>query len=145
MVSILTVATDNDSIDRVEFYHNYDLVHVEYSPNYTYSWNTLDEQDDTEHIWYAIAYDLENNSSQTDPILINVDNIDNIPPTGVITYPYSGQNVNGIIDIQTEVYDNIGISQVQFSINDSLVSIDNEDPFQYEWNTFFFLKMKNIL
>ena len=138
MVNILTVTTDNDSIDRVEFYHNYDLAHVDYSPNYTHSWNTLDEQDDTEHIWYAIAYDLENNSSQTDPILINVDNIDNIPPTGVITYPYAGQNVNGIIDIQTEVYDNIGISQVQFSINDSLVSIDNEDPFQYEWNTLLF-------
>ena len=57
---------------------------------------------------------------------INVDNIDNIPPYGVITYPHAGQSVNGIIDIQTEVYDNIGISQVQFSINDSLVSIDND-------------------
>ena len=40
MVNILTIATDNDSIDRVEFYHNYDLAHVDYSPYYTHSWNT---------------------------------------------------------------------------------------------------------
>ena len=138
VVDILTITTDNDSIDRVEFYQNYNLVYIDYSSNYTCSWNTLEEQDDTEHIWYAIAYDLENNSSQTDPVLINVDNIDNIPPNGIITYPYAGQNVNGTIAIQTEVYDNIGISQVQFSINDSLVFIDSENPFEYQWNTLLF-------
>tara|TARA_B100000989_G_C19526294_1_gene467040 strand:+ start:1047 stop:2891 length:1845 start_codon:yes stop_codon:yes gene_type:complete len=135
IVNILTIVTDNDSIDRVEFYQNYNLAYTDYSPSYTHSWNTLNEQDDTEHIWYAIAYDLENNSSQTDPILIYVDNIDNIPPYGEITYPYAGQYVNGIIDIQTEVYDNTGISQVQFLINDSIVFIDNENPFEFEWNT----------
>ena len=138
MVDILTITTDNDSIDRVEFYQNYNLVYTDYSSTYTCSWNTLDEQDDTEHIWHAIAYDSGNNSSQTDPVLINVDNIDNVPPNGTITYPYAGQNVNGTIDIQTEVYDNIGISQVQFSINDSLVFIDNENPFEYQWNTLLF-------
>ena len=138
VVDILTITTDNDSIDRVEFYQNYNLVYIDYSSNYTCSWNTPDEQDETEHIWYAIAYDSENNSSQTDPVLIKVDNIDNIPPNGLITYPYAGQNVNGTISIQTEVYDNIGISQVQFSINDSLVFIDNENPFEYQWNTLLF-------
>jgi len=138
VVDILTITTDNDSIDRVEFYQNYNLVYIDYSSNYTCSWNTIEEQDDTEHIWYAIAYDSENNLSQTDPVLINVDNIDNIPPNGIITYPYAGQNVNGTIAIQTEVYDNIGISQVQFSINDSLVFIDNENPFEYQWNTLLF-------
>ena len=138
IVNILTITTDNDSIDRVEFYQNYNLAHIDYSPEYTHSWNTLNEQDDTEHTWYAIAYDSENNSSQTDPIIINVDNIDNIPPSGVVTYPYAGQNVNGIIEIQTEVYDNIGISTVQFYINDSLMFIDDENPFEYEWNTLLF-------
>jgi len=138
IVNILTITTDNDSIDRVEFYQNYNLAHIDYSPEYTHSWNTLNEQDDTEHTWYAIAYDSENNSSQTDPIIINVDNIDNIPPSGMVTYPYAGQNVNGIIEIQTEVYDNIGISTVQFYINDSLMFIDDENPFEYEWNTLLF-------
>ena len=138
IVNILTITTDNDSIDRVEFYQNYNLAHIDYSPEYTHSWNTLNEQDDTEHIWYAIAYDSENNSSHTDPISIYVDNIDNIPPSGMVTYPYAGQNVNGIIEIQTEVYDNFGISQVQFYINDSLLFIDDENPFEYEWNTLLF-------
>ena len=46
VVDILTITTDNDSIDRVEFYQNYNLVYIDYSSNYTCSWNTPDEQDE---------------------------------------------------------------------------------------------------
>ena len=76
-IEISTIATDNDSIDRVEFYHNYNLEYIDTIPFYTYTWNTLDEDEDTEHIWYALAYDISGNISQTDPITITVDNIDN--------------------------------------------------------------------
>ena len=136
-IEISTITTDNDSIDRVEFYHNYNLEHVDYIPNYSYTWNTLNE-DDTEHIWYALAYDANGNSSQTDPITVTVDNIDNESPSGAIIYPYPGQVVFDTVTIQTEVFDNTGISQVQFMINDSIVLIDNEQPFVYDWNTLLY-------
>ena len=138
VVDILTITTDNDSISKVEFYHNYDLAHTEYAPNYTHSWNTLIEQDNSEHIWYAVAYDAENNFSQTDPILLKVDNVDEIYPSGIISYPYAGENISGIITIETDVYDNLGVSQVEFFINDSSVFIDNENPFNYDWNTLLY-------
>ena len=139
-VDILTIATDNDSVSKVEFYQNYELVETDFTANYTYSWNTLLENDDTEHIWFAIAYDAQSNSSQSDPIIFKVDNIDGIPPSGIITYPYAGQYVSDIISIQAEAYDNVGIDNIQFSINDSIVSIDNETPFEYSWNTLNFLE-----
>ena len=139
-VDILTIATDNDSVSKVEFYQNYELVETDFTANYTYSWNTLLENDDTEHIWFAIAYDAQSNSSQSDPIIFKVDNIDGIPPSGIITYPYAGQYVSDIIAIQAEAYDNVGIDNIQFSINDSIVSIDNETPFEYSWNTLNFLE-----
>ena len=101
-VDILTIATDNDSVSKVEFYQNYELVGTDFTANYTYSWNTLLENDDTEHIWFAIAYDAESNSSQSDPIIFKVDNLDGIQPSGLITYPYAGQNVSDIITIQAE-------------------------------------------
>ena len=139
-VDILTIATDNDSVSKVEFYQNYELVETDFTANYTYSWNTLLENDDTEHIWFAIAYDAQSNSSQSDPIIFKVDNIDGIPPSGIITYPYAGQYVSDIIAIQAEAYDNVGVDNIQFSINDSIVSIDNETPFEYSWNTLNFLE-----
>ena len=139
-VDILTIATDNDLVSKVEFYQNYELVETDFTANYTYSWNTLLENDDTEHIWFAIAYDAQSNSSQSDPIIFKVDNIDGIPPSGIITYPYAGQYVSDIISIQAEAYDNVGIDNIQFSINDSIVSIDNETPFEYSWNTLNFLE-----
>ncbi len=138
IIEILTLVTDNDSIDRVEFYHNYNLEHVDNIPNYTYSWNTLDEEDDTEHIWYATAYDANGNSSQTVPIAVSVDNIDNESPSGGIIYPYAGQVVQDTITIQAEVFDNTGISQVQFMIDGSVVYIDEENPYFYDWNTLLY-------
>ena len=139
-VDILTIATDNDSVSKVEFYQNYELVETDFTASYTYSWNTLLENDDTEHIWFAIAYDAQSNSSQSDPIIFKVDNIDGIPPSGIITYPYAGQYVSDIIAIQAEAHDNVGIDNIQFSINDSIVSIDNETPFEYSWNTLNYLE-----
>ena len=139
-VNILTIATDNDSVSKVEFYQNYELVGTDFTASYSYSWNTLIEDDDTEHIWFAIAYDAQNNSFQSDPIIFKVDNLDGIPPSGFITYPYAGQYVSDIISIQAEAYDNVGVDNIQFSINDSIVSIDNETPFEYSWNTLNYLE-----
>ena len=136
-IEISTIATDNDSIDRVEFYHNYNLEYIDTIPFYTYTWNTLDEDEDTEHIWYALAYDISGNSTQTDPITITVDNIDNEPPSGGIIYPYAGQVVYDTVTVQTEVFDNIGISQVEFMINGSTVFTVEEQPYTYNWNTQF--------
>ena len=139
-VDILTIATDNDSVSKVEFYQNYELVGTDFTASYTYFWNTLIEDDDTEHIWFAIAYDAQSNSTQSDPIIFKVDNLDGIPPSGLITYPYAGQYVSDIISFQAEAYDNVGVDNIQFSINDSIVSIDNETPFEYSWNTLNYLE-----
>ena len=135
VVDILTMTSDNDSVAKVEFYHNYNLVSTDFTPNYTYSWNTLIADDDTEHVWFAVAYDDQNNFSQTDPIIFKVDNFDGIAPSGFITYPYAGQNVSGIITILADAEDNVGIAEIQFSINDSIVLVDNETPYSYVWNT----------
>jgi len=134
-IEILTITTDNDSIDKVEFYHNYSLVHIDSSFNYSYSWDTESEQEDSEHTWYAKAFDISGNQSQTSPITVFVNNLDNEIPTGAIIYPYAGQVVSDTILIQATVNDNIGISNVQFNINNITEYIDYEDPFQYAWNT----------
>jgi len=134
-VSFLTIATDNDSIDRVEFYHDYTMAHIANSYPYSYDWNTLQEIDNSQHVWFAKAFDVSGNETQTMPMTIFIDNIDDIPPYGSITNPYAGQTVSGIITIQASAVDNIGISSIEFYIDGILEYSDSEDPYLYEWNT----------
>jgi hypothetical protein len=60
---------------------------------------------------------------------------DTTPPTVSISSPVSGQTVNEIITITVTTQDNEGINKVEFFIDDSLVFIDLESPYEYQWNT----------
>ena len=137
-ISFLTIATDElggSGVDRVEFYHDYALEHTATSYPYSYEWNTTTMTEDTEHIWYAKAFDASGNESQTQPMTVFVDNEDNIDPTGYILYPYAGQTVSDVVNIQISASDNIGVAQVEVFINGSSVATDKENPYRYEWGT----------
>ena len=67
-----------------------------------------------------------------------VDNGDNIDPTGYILYPYAGQTVSDVVNIQISASDNIGVAQVEVFINGNSVATDQEQPYSYEWDTYTF-------
>ena len=136
-VPFLTIATDNVGINRVEFYHDYVLEHTATSYPYSYEWNSTAMEDDSEHIWYVKAFDTSENEAQTQPIAIYVDNEDNIPPTGFILYPYAGQTLSGVVQIQVSASDNTGVAQVEFFIDGLLAVSDSQEPFNYDWDTAF--------
>ena len=139
--TFLTIATDEvggSGIDRVEFYHDYALEHTATSYPYNYDWNTTTEAEDTEHIWYAKAFDNSGNESQTQPMTVFVDNVDNILPTGYILYPYAGQTVSDVINVQISASDNIGVAQVEIFIDGNSVATDQDQPYSYEWDTYTF-------
>ena len=134
-ITFMTIATDDVGIDRVEFHHDYALEHTVTSYPYTYDWNTTLMDDDTEHVWHAKAFDTSGNETQTQPMILLVDNVDNIPPTGFILYPYAGQTVSGLIEIQVSASDNVGIAQVEFYVNGNSLSTDTQAPYSHEWDT----------
>ena len=139
--TFLTIATDEvggSGIDRVEFYHDYALEHTATSYPYNYDWNTTTEAEDTEHIWYAKAFDNSGNESQTQPMTVFVDNMDNILPTGYILYPYAGQTVSDVVNVQISASDNIGVAQVEIFIDGNSVATDQDQPYSYEWDTYSF-------
>ena len=135
MVNITAIASDNVSINRVEFYHNYELEFLVTSYPYQYEWNSTNAEDDAEHIWYVKAFDTSENNTQTQPIAVFVDNEDDIPPTGFILYPYAGQTVSGVVQIQVSVSDNLGIDQVEFFIDGNTEGTNSEYPYSHDWNT----------
>lgn len=134
-VTFLTIATDDIAVDRVEFYHNYELVFTATSYPFSYDWNSTLADEDTEHIWHAKAFDTSGNEAQTQPMVLIVDNVDNIPPTGFILHPVAGQVVSGDIEIQVSASDNVGVNQVTFFLNGNILSSDSQSPFSYNWNT----------
>lgn len=139
-VEISASAYDESGIMRVEFHQNGNIAATDTEYPYAYTWNTIAEIDDTNHIWSAVAFDSNEYSTQSQSIILYVDNNDNIYPTGTIQYPYAGQHVSGEIEIQVSASDNQGISSVDFVI-ESITGItivqssDTSDPYSYIWNT----------
>lgn len=133
-------ATDNEEIDSVTFYINGDRFGVtETKTNHIYSmnWNTLLDsfEEDAFHSISVKATDNSKNYYRTTPILVKIDNVDNESPIGSIIYPYTGQMVDGIVDITIEASDNNEIKSVSYYINNELRGYNTDAPYVYSWNT----------
>ncbi|MBT3961171.1 MAG: Ig-like domain-containing protein [Candidatus Marinimicrobia bacterium] len=133
-------ATDNFEIDSVTYYINGKRFGVSESGInniYSITWNTetSEYEEDEFHSLSVKATDNSNNYFRTTPILIKIDNIDNESPVGSIIYPYTGQIVDGIVNITLDVSDNDGIKSASYYINNNLRGFNTEPPFVYAWNT----------
>ena len=62
---------------------------------------------------------------------------DNEPPTVTITYPADNSEfVQGaVINVTADAADNEGIKEVRFYIDGLFASSDEEEPYEYEWDT----------
>ena len=137
-VLVETLVTDNLEIDKVEFYINSQIVYTDsIAPDYNYLWNTDSLPDDENYVISIIAYDEVGNEGPSTAITVHLDNYDNINPSGLIMYPYAGQIISGQQTISVLAEDNFGIDSVDFFINSVLVYSDNEEPYEYDWNTEF--------
>jgi hypothetical protein len=141
-VVITASAYDESGVKRVEFYQNGSITETDTEAPYTYTWNTNEENDDSDHIWAVTAFDSNEYSTQSQSIILHVDNDDNIDPSGSILYPYAGQHLSGEVEIQVSANDNQGVSSVEFSITSLNNSIDGtmdyndiSDTYSYIWNT----------
>ncbi len=59
----------------------------------------------------------------------------NKAPTVNIVSPQSGASVNGTVEIAAVADDDEGVKLVRFYINDALVMVDQESPWEFEWDT----------
>ena len=137
-ISIQVVASDNVGVSSVSFTINGDLVSEDTDPPYEYEWDTIEEAEDEDHIIQASISDTSNNLTELLPISVTVDNIDpvdNIPPTGIISNPLSGQEVSGTVLFRVNAQDNVGVLSVEFLIDGASVYIDSSETYLYEWDT----------
>jgi hypothetical protein len=82
----LTVNTEDDGgISKVEFFIDDSLVLTDTESPYQYDWNTTQYESNSEHIIKVISYDNSDNSTESQSILLKVDNTSSLPNGGNIT------------------------------------------------------------
>lgn len=66
---------------------------------------------------------------------LNTSARDTSPPTVNVFSPTGGSTVSGIISVDVNAADNIGVSQVAFYANGKLVGSDDTSPYQFSWDS----------
>ncbi len=56
-------------------------------------------------------------------------------PTIVITSPNDGAMVSGIVNVQVNATDNIGVRRVELYVDGALSASSSASPFTIKWNT----------
>ena len=134
-IDIEVIANDNTGIDYIEYYID-GLSHTTDSiPPYIQEWNTETAEDDMEHIIAAVGFDNQGNSTLATPIAVYIDNSDDVAPSGQIQNPIPGQTVSGTISIEITASDDVGVNNVELSINGIPRDTLNDFPYVYEWDT----------
>jgi len=79
IIMIVADTEDDGGISKVEFFIDDSLVLTDTETPYQYDWNTTQYEDNSEHIVKVISYDNSDNSTESQPILLRVDNTLSIP------------------------------------------------------------------
>jgi len=135
MVNIEVIASDDTGIDHIEYFIDGLSYSIDTIPPYVQEWNTETVEDDAEHIIAAVGYDIQGNATLATPIAVYIDNYDNIIPTGQFQNPVPGQTVNGTIVIEITAYDNVGVDNVELSIDGIPRDTLYDHPYVYNWDT----------
>ena len=87
IVIITAEASDNEAVERVEFYINDVLKIASQEEPYHYSWETIILDNGSKHTIVAQAYDPSGNMGTSEEISVVVNNEINDPPTATILVP----------------------------------------------------------
>jgi len=135
-VTVSATASDNVAVTKVEFYVNGTQQTSDTASPYSFSWNTTAVANGS----YAItakAYDAEGNVGQSAAAQVTVNNVvaDVAAPAVSVTAPATGATVSGTVSVAASASDNIGVSKVEFYVNNVLAATDTASPYTYSWNT----------
>ncbi len=68
--------------------------------------------------------------------VVNYNNVsDTQKPTALITAPVNGAAVSGVVTINANASDNIGVTKVELRVNNALIATDNSAPYSFSWDS----------
>lgn len=122
-------ASDNVGVVKVEFYVDNVLKGTVLFSPYTQQLNSSALSNGT-HTLIAKAYDAAGNIGVSEPVSFVVDNsvVDKEPP--VISVSETG--TSGNISLNASATDNVGVTKVEFYVDNALTGTDNSSPYSLE-------------
>jgi hypothetical protein len=138
IVTIQAQASDNIRVTRVEIYIDSLLKSTLTSSPYVTSWDTTKEVNGT-HTIFSKAYDAAGNTGTSSIITVTTNNSsgggDTQLPIVTITSPANGTSIlkNSTITIYATASDNIGVTKVEFLINNVLKCTDPSPSYSCSW------------
>ncbi len=135
VVDVLATAEDDQGqVVNMQLAIDSNVTHTVQNDTLHYHWDTT-ALESGEHTILVSATDSGENVGQSALRTVFVDIIDTEPPVISITSPTNGTEVNGVVAIEADASDNIGVSRVTFHIDDQLIFDDDQEPWVYEWDT----------
>ncbi len=132
-ISIQVDARDNVGVTQVDFYENGLVKATRMVAPFSFDWEITGADVGT-HKWAARAYDAARNTSLSAAINLVV-NIDVQAPTVSIASPETGSTYSSLqtVVIQANVFDDRGVTKVEYYDNDRLRATLVNPPFNYNW------------
>lgn len=132
IVNITAKASDNFGVDKVEIYIDDKLEKTLFEEPYSYAWDTSKASFGI-HKLVTKAYDGSGNVASSDPITVTV--VDKIAPTVSLSNPTNNATVSGTISISANASDNVGVTKVQFFVDDKQLGEGSSIPYSLSWDT----------
>ena len=135
---------DNDSLANIELYVDGELETSEAAPSspWIYDWDTSDKADSTVHNLYVKVHDGAGNigTAQRNVTIyseIGSADPDVSPPVALFLYPLAGTVVTDTVSVSVDLFDNVGVSRVEFYVDGQLVisATNPAVPWIFDWNT----------
>jgi len=135
-VSVSAMATDDRAVTRVRFLLNGNELGSDTTEPYAVSWDTTAVANGTVTL-AAEAFDAAGNIGESAPVTVTVANMtspsDTTPPT--ISLSALPASVSGTVALQATAQDDIGVTQVRFLLNGSVLASDPTAPYSFAWDT----------
>lgn len=134
-VTLSASASDDQQVERVEFYKDTLLLGATNAAPFTMIWNTAREMNGA-HTLMAQAIDGTGNMSATAPISVVTSNIvDTQAPVVVLLNPVDGSTVTGRVRMKATATDNIGVVRQELYIDGSLRASSTTGNLNYTWDS----------
>ncbi|HEX6793915.1 MAG TPA: Ig-like domain-containing protein [Casimicrobiaceae bacterium] len=131
-------ASDNVGVTRVELRVNGALIATDTAAPWQFGWNSASVANGSVSVT-ATAYDAAGNSAVSPAVTLNVSNAtiapaDTTPPSVAIASP-TGGSVSGSVKVSVNASDNVGVTRVDFVVNNAVLASSNVAPYAFTWNT----------
>ncbi|GEM48666.1 Ig-like domain-containing protein [Deinococcus cellulosilyticus] len=134
-LSLVATASDNETVSKVEFYRNGSLVATDLTPPFTYTETYQDATDNGTFTYHAKAFDIEDNSSQSNNVVIavNIPNGGTGPSTTLSVDDTTPRGGSQTIRFTAVAEDVNGVSKVEFLRDGVLQGTVTTFPFVYDF------------